>query len=82
MENYLLMNLRDILFLIISIIKMIMINFTNSIMLSFSPEVNAAIIACIGSFIAAFISIYQTVISKRDNKKNITRVDLLQKKKY
>jgi hypothetical protein len=52
----------------------------NSIMLSFSPEVNAAIIACVGSFIAAFISIYQTFISRRDNKKNITRIDLIQSK--
>lgn len=59
---------------------MIMINFANSIILSFSAEVNAAIIACIGSVIAAFISIYQTVISRRDNKKNITRVELLQSK--
>ena len=57
-----------------------MINFTNSILLSFSAEVNAAIIACIASIIAAFVSIHQNVLSRRDNKKNITRVDLIEKK--
>lgn len=54
--------------------------YSNSILLSFSAEVNAAIIACIGSFIAAFVSVYQTFLARRDNKKNIKRVDLIEKK--
>jgi hypothetical protein len=57
-----------------------MLHYSNSILLSFSAEVNASIITFIATLIVAAFSIHQNYLTRRDNKKNISRVDLIEKK--
>jgi len=57
-----------------------MLYYANSILLFFSAEVNASIVTFFATLIVACFSIHQNYLTRRDNKKNITRVDLLEKK--
>ncbi|WP_132011901.1 MULTISPECIES: hypothetical protein [unclassified Flavobacterium] len=48
--------------------------------LSLSAEVNAALIAFIGTFIVAIISIHQNWLTGKDNKKNLQRIAIIEKR--
>lgn len=57
-----------------------MLHYISSILLFFSAEVNASIITFIATLIVAAFSIQQNYLTRRDNKNNIKRIELIEKK--